>query len=83
MEEKSDLRTRFAKSIRCRAHRLGALFTGALEEFERAAKERGHLATRTDHAFMGCNPCPPADMFRPVAPVVNMAAIPRPGKGDD
>ncbi len=82
MEEKSNLRTGFAKSIRCKAHRLGAFFAAALDESERAAKERGHLATRTDHAFMGCNPCPPADMFQPVEPVANIAAIPRPGTED-
>ncbi len=72
MEEKLGLLETVAKSIRCKAHRLGSFVAEEFKESENEAQERAHLATIGDHPFIGCSPCQPGD----VIPLSNTAPNP-------
>ncbi len=63
MEERLGLLESVTSLLRCKVHKLGALITEELDESENEAKTRAHLATVTDHAFVGCNPCQPGDVI--------------------
>ena len=82
MKEKPGLLENVAKSIRCKAHELGALVADGLNESEEQARARAHLATVTDHAFMGCNPCRPGDVMPLSETMTNRPAKPRSDTGD-
>ncbi len=82
MSEKPGLLENVTKSIRGKAHKLGALVAEGLNESEREAEERAHLATVTDHAFVGCNPCRPGDVMPLSDTMTNRPAIPRSDTND-
>ena len=82
MDEKPRLLQSVTKSIRGKAHKLGAFVTDGLSESEEEAKVRAHLATVTDHAFVGCNPCRPGDAIPLSDTMTNRIATPRPKARD-